>query len=64
MPVHGQMLPAMVTMLLAFPMTWPNAFDTVPVDLALHIFNLRGADCKAVKALSGFYSLAYKIFQT
>ena len=39
-----------------------KCFDTVPVDLALHIFNIRGADCKVIKALSGFYHQPHKIF--
>lgn len=40
-----------------------KCFDTVPVDLALHIFNIRGADCKVIKALSGIYHQHTKYFK-
>ena len=33
-----------------------KCFDSIPTRLILHIFNLRGADSKVTRALSGFYA--------
>ena len=52
----------MVFMPPAYHMIFAKCFDTVPVDLALHIFNIRGADCKVIKAPLGILSPTHKIF--
>jgi hypothetical protein len=40
-----------------------KCFDSIPTRLILHIFNLRGADSKVTRALTGFYAQHQKFFR-